>query len=308
MSAVAEWLCLPARKRPRGCTRVRDGWLRPTFSCLPFGHYLLGVMHSCHSTFDQWVAAVWKDIDTLHPDSADQVKYDFVEALVGMGVSCLMPARRECKDVERPSFGGTDLSVMRAELGMLTVLQIVYGVADFLDGDDTASSALGTRASSAANASTVITAEAEMLARRAARPANQAARAHALAPRRPALQRACAALMALWEVHRVLKATTYDDSTAQLRRKHADRFRASFEDFNTKLIAMTSEDVQSQCLTEAMEVMPDLIERWGKVVAYVNERVQEHMMKLTKDFARHASDRSIHLGSCVAHLADGRTI
>jgi hypothetical protein len=43
---------------------------------------------------------------------------------------------------------------------------------------------------------------------------------------------------------------------------------------------MTSKEIKSQYFTEAREVIPALIRKWGKVLAYVHEQVQEHLAKV----------------------------
>jgi hypothetical protein len=62
---------------------------------------------------------------------------------------------------------------------------------------------------------------------------------------------------------------------------------------------MTGKDIQSQYITETREAAPLLIRMWGKVVVYVNEQIQEHMVKLCKQLYKGCSDGSYVLGSYV---------
>jgi len=110
-------------------------WLRPVFPWLPFNHFLLPVMHYSHNLFDQWFAAVWADIDVLHEKEANLVKHDVIVAMYDMGATVMKPAKRDGKDLDRPSLKGADLSVLRTEHGMCALLELVYGFADIIEAD-----------------------------------------------------------------------------------------------------------------------------------------------------------------------------
>ncbi|KAJ1637847.1 hypothetical protein T492DRAFT_859324 [Pavlovales sp. CCMP2436] len=64
----------------------------PLIPYLEFNHYLLGVMHLGHNIFDQFLSTVFKDVDALHGDNANLIKYDVIEALRNMGTGILPPA------------------------------------------------------------------------------------------------------------------------------------------------------------------------------------------------------------------------
>jgi len=70
--------------------------------------------------------------------------------------------------------------------------------------------------------------------------------------------------MALWKVVAIVKDKTYEDSTPDRRAAQGARYLDAVNDFITKMKAMMSKSVPSwQYLTEATEVMPELIKQWG---------------------------------------------
>jgi hypothetical protein len=72
-----------------------------------------------------------------------------------------------------------------------------------------------------------------------------------------------------------LKDTTYTDGVEA----HAQRFEQVGPELEALLTTMTSKEIKSQYFTEARKVIPALIRKWGKVLAYVNEQVQAHLAK-----------------------------
>ena len=105
-------------------------------------------------------------------------------------------------------------------------------------------------------------------------------------------------------MQQVFKDTTYSDSADA----HAARYEAAWRQFERELTTMTAKEVVSAYFTEAREVIPDLIRRWGKTVAYVNEQVQEHVVKLIKQLYHTASNHRNDLSSYLRKLASGETI
>jgi len=63
----------------------------------------------------------------------------------------------------------------------------------------------------------------------------------------------------------IVKDKTYDDSTPARRAAQGGRYLDAVNDFITKMMkVMTSKSFPSwQYLTEATEVMPELIKQWG---------------------------------------------
>lgn len=167
-----------------------------------FDRALPGVIHLCHNSFDRFLSAVWHDIDVLYPKDHNLVKHDFVTAMCNMGVGCMPPkhVRGIKNDVEKPALKGTDLSVLRTELGIFTLLQVVYNVADAMDAN----------ASGPASApNTVFVEEGEELALRwrQERGSRESARRVADAQRYDCLHKACRALEQLWVALAPLKST-----------------------------------------------------------------------------------------------------
>jgi hypothetical protein len=70
-----------------------------------------------------------------------------------------------------------------------------------------------------------------------------------------------------------LKDSTYTDGAEA----HAQRFEQVGPELEALLTTMTSKEIKSQYI-EAREVIPALIRKWGKVLAYVNEQLQEHLV------------------------------
>ncbi|KAJ1620815.1 hypothetical protein T492DRAFT_888056 [Pavlovales sp. CCMP2436] len=71
----------------------------PLIPYLEFNHYL-GVMHFGHSIWDQFLAAVFKDVDALHGDEANLIKYDVIENLRNMGTGILPPISPRARATE----------------------------------------------------------------------------------------------------------------------------------------------------------------------------------------------------------------
>mmetsp|Transcript_24562 Transcript_24562/g.58044 ORF Transcript_24562/g.58044 Transcript_24562/m.58044 type:complete len:303 (+) Transcript_24562:650-1558(+) len=223
-----------------------------------------------------------------------------------MGLGILPPASpRACATEQTlPNFKGSDLSILRTDMGMLTILQLVYGADEVLDAGAPAEE----QPSSARDLTAVTALEAAMRARRAGRVPTARVLAAVRTARTSALRRACKALMLLWEVHALLKLTTYDDSTAAGREGHARAFEAKFAEFDQALRAMTSKSVDSLYFSEGKYAVGNLIRRWGRTVAFVNEQVQEHMVKVTKQLYSRCSDKSTQLKSWVRRLASGKVV
>jgi len=192
----------------------------PLIPYLEFNHYLIGVMHFGHNILDQFLSAVFKDVDALHGDDANLIKYDVIKALRNMGAGILPPASPRARATEQslPKCKGGDLSILRADLGMLTILQLVYGADEVLDQGAPAEEP---SLASARDRGAVSALEEAMLARRGNRQPSARVLAAVRSARTSALRRACRALMLLWEVHHLLKKTDNDDSTAPGREMHA---------------------------------------------------------------------------------------
>jgi hypothetical protein len=313
-------------------------WHPPVFDDLSHDHVLLGVMHLSHNLFDQWFHAVWGDIEELHPNSHNLIKHDLVSALRAMGCGLLHPGlRAQAHDITLPSFKGGDLSIIRTDAGIMQILITVYGLDEVPPPDaDTEN------VSSTANASAVEAAEAIALERAAARAAARggvppAVTQQAAASRLLRCVNACKALDALWRVLRRYKDVGYDDSTEANRRAHAESFSAEFAVFEHALRAFKTGEVASQYITEARELAPLMIIKWGRLVAYVNEQVrapararprprarvltartianapatlaaaqvQEHMVSLCKQLYHKSSDHSTVLQDYVRRTANG---
>mmetsp|Transcript_23401 Transcript_23401/g.60188 ORF Transcript_23401/g.60188 Transcript_23401/m.60188 type:complete len:201 (+) Transcript_23401:1827-2429(+) len=103
-----------------------------------------------------------------------------------MGPTMIKPVERDgCKDVNRPSLKGTDLSVLHAE-GMSALLHLVYGSADSIEAEG----AVGAANERFANERSVTNLAQVALARpRARAPASTQVHATALTARRPKLQK-----------------------------------------------------------------------------------------------------------------------
>jgi len=265
-------IAMPSGPAVRDAALAQNHLFAPLIPYLEFDHYLLGVMHFCHNTFDQFLSSVFKDIDALHGDDANLVKHDVITCLRNMGLGILPPASpRACATEQTlPKFKGSELSILRTDMGMLTILQLVYGADEVLDAGAPAEE----QPSSARDLAAVTALEAAMRARRAGRVSTARVLAAVRTARTSALRRACKALMLLWEVHALLKLTTYDDSTAAGREGHARAFETKFAEFDQALRAMTSKSIDSLYFSEGKHAVGNLIRRWGRTVAFVNEQVR----------------------------------
>jgi len=258
-------------------------------------------MHFVHNTTGMFWSAVWTDIDTLHAEP-HVVKYELLCMLCDMGVTLFRPAcsTRDDKSYKHPcpKLRGGDISILRTDMGMLAILQLVYPVA----------ARLAPEAPAPPPPRELDAREAAMVARgnerrlRAAANDGVAERAQEAALSK--LELACKAIVALFEMHQVYKDTTYTHSADV----HASLFEDAWARFEAALRAMTSKMVVSQYFTTAREVMPKLIRLHGKVVAYVNEQVQEHAIKVGKSIYKGATNHAVGLQPYVRALASGRTI
>jgi hypothetical protein len=119
-----------------------------------------------------------------------------------MGLGILPPASPRARATEQtiPKLKGGDLSVLRTDMGMLTILQLVYGADEVFEQGAPAEE----QPTSARDLEAISALEAAMLARSAARAGGRKPSARVLAAvrtaRTSALRRACKALMLLWEV------------------------------------------------------------------------------------------------------------
>jgi hypothetical protein len=284
-------------------------WLLPVLD-VEFDCMLLGVMHFCHNVCEQFFSAVWHDIDELYGENALLVKHDVVIAVCNMGATCMRPQSKHRGDrtvaVEIPSFKGGDLSILRTEVGVFTILHLVYRVDTELSGAEPTNGCVQPAAVARANVQSVSAVETLMVSLRAAKSAARQAEIQAAAQRtrEGKLRAACRTMDAMWEMERELKDTAYTHSSAA----HAKRFSAAWKTFEDSLRTMTSKSVQSQYFTEAREVMPELIEKWGKVVAYVNEQVQEHIVKVVKSIYHKATNHRIDLREYARTLSSGKRL
>ncbi|KAJ1617560.1 hypothetical protein T492DRAFT_917551 [Pavlovales sp. CCMP2436] len=275
-------------------------WIPPVFEDLEHDHALLGVMHLGHNLFDQSFHSVWAGIETLHTDTHNLIKHDLVSALRAMGSGLLDPGRKlQAHEITLPSFKGADLSIICTDAGIMQILITVYGLDEMPPPDEDTENL-----SSSANVSGVARAEAAARLRAAARAAaNGGVRPERLSQ----CVNACKALDALWKVLRRYKNIGYDASTEENHRRHAADFRADFAELEFALRAFRTGEVASQYITEARKLAPLMIIKWGRLVAYVNEQVQEHMVLLCKQLYHKSSDHSTILRNYVRTTAAGVT-
>jgi hypothetical protein len=190
-----------------------------------------------HNVTDTCSSAIWSDVDTLSAEPW-AVKFDLLNMLCDMGVTTFRPnpKSRDDRSCSRPApeLRGGDISILRTDIGMLAILQLVYPVAAQLADapDASAPPALDAR-------------EDEMAARarerRAAHaPAGAASREHiaerAEAAVRHKLELVCKTVVALFDMHQVYQDATYTHTADA----HALRFEAAWARFEVAARAMTS--------------------------------------------------------------------
>lgn len=142
-----------------------------------------------------------------------------------------------------------------------------------------------------------------MLERRRQRGASSVdARTTSELSRQSKLRLACRALDALRRVHALIKDTTNDDSTAELRAVHAND-----QPGEGALKAMTTKLITSQYFSLLQEVMPPSPAN-GPALAFVNEQVQEQMVKVAMQLYHTCSNRSVGMKSWMRTLADGMRV
>jgi hypothetical protein len=105
-------------------------------------------------------------------------------------------------------------------------------------------------------------------------------------------------------MHQLYKDTSYVHSADV----QASLFEEAWKLFEEALRTMTTKPIVSQYFTTARHVLPTLIRRWGKVVSYVNEQVQEHVVKIAKSIYKGSTNHAVGLRSYVRQLASGREV
>jgi hypothetical protein len=105
----------------------------------------------------------------------------------------------------------------------------------------------------------------------------------------------------MWEMERELKDTAYTIALPLTLRDCP----LTLED---SVRTLTSKSVHAQCLTEAHEMMRELIEMRGEVVAYANEQAQNYIAKVVKSIYHNTTNHRIDLMESVCTLSGGRRL
>jgi len=171
--------------------------------------------------FDQFMAAVLFDAKQLYkPPALRSLHWDYITVLrsMGCGIAAQKGAQGE-KEQEMPKLKGPDLAIVRTTLGLLSFLQLVYGLLDEVGGTPK----LPKRASSN-NKATAVVAKA-----RSREASKRAAEREPAAKKADRLRLACTTLAAFYRVVELIKHTEWDDSTPALRAARAQEYLQAFE-------------------------------------------------------------------------------
>jgi len=264
-----------------------------------------------HNTFEQWLLAVVHDAAALHgAKREEEIMQDISVLLRTMACGIRRPAPRGEKQT-MPKLKGGDVAIVRRD-GPPHPPQLSMTLRRTSPAGRPAAAARRARLAGGASAGRrrygCHSRACEyhcgaMLERQRQRGASSVdARTTSELSRQSKLRLACRALDALRRVHALIKDTTNDDSTAELRAVHAND-----QPGEGALKAMSAKLITSQYFSLLQEVMPPSPAN-GPALAFVNEQVQEQMVKVAMQLYHTCSNRSIGMKSWMRTLADGMRV